>query len=148
MDILHIFIILCFAFVIISVVFRLIAPTNDRKEDGTDRLEEETRREKEERNKKIDQEYKKAFGNIRGSWLGKTRQGLVEVVFDDEKSMMIIQNETDVLSLTYRFVSLDEEIILEVNDGERISQASLRHMSDGRLHFKSSQLEMVLSKRE
>jgi hypothetical protein len=143
MDILHIFIILCFVLIIITITFRLIPPTEKRQEEEKEKFERERINEEE---RKMSQKFKNVFKRINGSWLGKTRDGFVEIIFENETNMMIIKNEIDVLSLIYHFVSVDEEIILEVNDKDRISQASLRFMKDGRLHFKSNQLEMVLSK--
>jgi len=114
-----------------------------KKERKRERKQKEIRRKEEEILRRTQDENNRLIGN----WLGKTRDGFVEIIFEDENRLMIIQNEMDVLSLTYHFVSVDEEITLEVNDEDRISQASLRFMKDGRLHFKSNQLEMVLNRR-
>jgi hypothetical protein len=134
----------------------------ERKREEEKQLREEERRKSEKFRQKIEEKkrikeegYKKevfeevvgkTFKILEGNWLGKTRDGFVEIIFEDENRLMIIQNEMDVLSLTYKIISVDEEIILEVNDEGRVSQTSLRFMKDGRLHFKSNQLEMVLSK--
>ena len=74
---------------------------------------------------------------------------MVEIVFEDEKRLTIIRNQVDIMSLQYKILSIDEGILLEVDDEGRVSEVNMRFMKDGsgRIHFKSNQLEMVLVKK-
>jgi hypothetical protein len=115
--------------------------------------EEDDKREREqvEKQKNIRERIlSSTVSKLKGNWYGKNQDGLVEIVFEDEKRLTIIRKETDILSLQYKILSIDEEeILLEVDDEGRVSEVSLRFMKDssGRIHFKTDELEMVLEKK-
>jgi hypothetical protein len=109
--------------------------------------EERLRRQVEEKIKTLIQD---TANRLKGSWFGNNREGSVEIVFEGEKRLTIIRNQTDVMSLLYKIQSInDGELLLQVDGESRVSEVKLRFMTDGsgRLHFKSPQLEMVLVKK-
>ena len=123
----------------------------DKNRSEEERKEKESKRITDEMNQRVLREklLQGILSKLRGSWFGNNQDGLVEIVFEDEKRLTIIRNQTDVISLHYRIISIDEEILLEVDYEGRVSEVNLRFMKDGsgRIHFKSDNLEMVLVKK-